>query len=68
MVKKFFMVYGIGQGPPSVEQRNRIDAEREAKRLAAKCPGVTFVVLEAVDAFIFETVRRVEVSPEEVPF
>ena len=47
----FWMVLGE-QGMPVYRHPSREDAEREARRLARKCPGAAFVVLEAVSATV----------------
>ena len=64
---KFWMVYGVNQGPAQVAQRTHGDAVAEAKRLAQKVPGAVFVVLEVVDAYTYEQpVTRLEV--DYIPF
>ena len=49
-MKPFWMVYGIGQGGPTVRHESEDKAQREADRLARANPGVTFVLLEATTA------------------
>ena len=49
-MKPFWMVYGIGQGGPTVRHETEDKAQREADRLARANPGVTFVLLEATKA------------------
>lgn len=48
---KFWMVYGIGQREPRYQHWTKVDAQKEASRLARNNPGTTFVVLAAVDAY-----------------
>lgn len=49
-MKPFWMVYGIGQGGPTVRHGTEDKAQREADRLARANPGVTYVLLEATKA------------------
>ena len=64
----FFMVYGEGQGAPSVRHDTFETAEREAKRLADRVPGVRFFVLSAVGyAKRVEPVEYVQLR-DYVPF
>lgn len=49
-MKPFWMVYGIGQGCPTVRHETEDKAQREADRLARANPGVTFVLMEATKA------------------
>jgi len=44
----FFMVYGDNQGAPTVKHESLENAEREARRLADRVPGVRFFVLQAI--------------------
>lgn len=64
---KFWMVYGINQGSPRYQHRTKEEAAKEARRLSQSSPGVTFVVLEAVDAFQAPTpeVQQLEIAPPE---
>lgn len=47
---KFWMVFGIGQREPRHQHWTKDAAQKEASRLALEHPGITFVVLAAVDA------------------
>jgi hypothetical protein len=44
--EKFWMV--VGDGPAAFRHKSRVDAVREARRLAGMNRGVMFVVVEAV--------------------
>lgn len=48
MTDIFWMIYGNGQGAPTMKHASRDDAEREAKRLARNNPGVQFYVLQTI--------------------
>lgn len=48
----FWMVVGIGSGPPTVQHTTKEVAVAEARRLARQVPDTVFVVLEAVEAFV----------------
>lgn len=48
---KFWMVYGLNQGAPNYRHHSLSSAQAEAKRLSKNNHGITFVVLEAVDAY-----------------
>ncbi|OMQ42040.1 hypothetical protein [Ensifer sp. 1H6] len=63
-IAKFWMVYGLGQGAPRYEHLSKAGAQIEAARLAKANPGVTFVVLAAVDAVTasMPAVSRVEIT------
>lgn len=75
---KFWMVYGLDRGAPRHRHWSKESAQNEAKRLASQTPGVTFVVLAAVDAFKaqiapVETVKlrkptQAELMDLEIPF
>lgn len=67
---KFWMVYGIGQGAPTVRHWSKDAARKEAQRLAECNPGVTFIVLAAVDGYTAErpTVTRVAITRDMIPF
>ena len=71
---KFWMVYGIGQREPRYQHHSKDAARGEALRLAGVHPGITFVVLAAVDAFRAKEpkpkrVKLVAVDPsDEIPF
>lgn len=64
MQETFYMV--VGAGPTNVRHPSREAAEREAKRLARGNPGVTFFVTMAIDGFVKDEVRRVELHPADV--
>lgn len=60
--ERFWMIYGVGQGAPTIRHESKGQALDEAKRLARNNPGITFVILEAVTAvtkneFVIETMR-----------
>lgn len=61
----FWMVYGIGQGGPTVRHKTRESAIAEAKRLARCNAEVGFVVLEATHHIIK---RDVDVTPIDPDF
>lgn len=74
----FWMVYGAGQGAPTMRHKSRMSAVSEAKRLARMVPDVAFFVLEATHHVIK---RDVEVTltdsdfaevgtspPDDIPF
>ncbi len=44
--RKFWMVYGLGHGAPTVRHKSEFSAINEAKRLARINPDVEFYVLE----------------------
>lgn len=50
-MNKFWMVYGLNRSSPTYKHYSKENAQEEAKRLAQKCPGETFVVLSAVAAY-----------------
>ncbi|MBR9764869.1 MAG: hypothetical protein GYB53_15410 [Rhodobacteraceae bacterium] len=68
MQEKFYMVKG--DGPTSVRHPSREIAEREAKRLARENPGTPFFVMMAVDGFVKDDVRHIDIRPPEaeIPF
>ena len=65
---KFWMVYGMGQGAPTHRHYTKVDAQNEAGRLALRNPGVTFVVLAAVDACCAKipTIDKVKIVRREL--
>lgn len=75
---KFWMIYGIYQGSPRYMHKTKESALQEASRLSKLSPGVTFVVLEAVDAFEADAPKvqqieigapqKVELSEDDIPF
>lgn len=58
---RFWMVWNKHGGAPTRAHDKKGAAEHEAKRLAAKNPGLTFVVLAAYTKF---KVDAVEPAPE----
>lgn len=70
--KKFWMVVGIGKGAPTRMHYRRDIAADEARRLARANPGVTFIVLEAVEAVTkreFDTLTyRAAQSGDDIDF
>lgn len=68
-VERYWMVHGIGMRMPTVKHFSREKARNEAQRLARESPGVTFVVLEAIQAFKIDQVpvRQVPIA-EPRPF
>jgi hypothetical protein len=48
MPTEFWMVYGLGQGAPTVQHSTFYFAKGEAHRLARNHPGIKFFVLRAV--------------------
>jgi hypothetical protein len=48
--QQFWMVFNPRSGAPTVRHPTKEKAETEARRLARKCPGETFFVLEAICA------------------
>lgn len=57
--RKFWMVYGIDTGAPTVMHETIYAAQQEAKRLARKADGTVFVVLEAVGAVVKDDLKTV---------
>lgn len=47
----FWMVYGMGQGAPTVRHDTSESAVAEARRLARANPGITFIVLASVRGY-----------------
>ena len=60
----FWMVHG--DGPTNFRHTTRESATAEAKRLARTNPGTTFYVLQAIDGFVRDEVRQIELDP--IPF
>ena len=68
MQETFYMVKG--DGPTNVRHASREIAEREAKRLARENPGTPFFVMMAIDGFVKDDVRHIDLhfSEPEIPF
>lgn len=66
----FWLVWGEGQGVPTVKHDTKAAARAEARRLARRAPGVRFVVLRATDAFEVEErpVRETVLVEDPLPF
>ncbi len=64
----FFMVYGYGQGTPTVIHDTFDQAATEAKRLADCHPGIRFYVLATVGAAEKVSVQFRKIDAEEIPF
>ena len=58
----FWMVHG--DGPSTMRHTTRESATAEAKRLARLTPGTAFFVLQAIDGFVRDEVRQIELAPE----
>ncbi len=69
---KFWMVYGLGSGAPTMRHETRSMAEDEARRLARNAPNITFFVLETVSVAkkVDVTLRRLDDPSydDEMPF
>lgn len=65
IMKRFWMVYGMGRATPSKIHDSYNDAHAECIRLCEKEPGVTFVVLESVSAMMVAkpVVQVVDITP-----
>lgn len=65
IMKRFWMVYGIGRATPSKMHDSYNEAHAECIRLCEKEPGVTFVVLESVKAMAVAKpiVQVVDITP-----
>ena len=67
----FYLVWREGS-VPTHRHTARVDAEREAHRLALKCPGTKFFVLEAVTTAVKNEVHIERLDGldggEEIPF
>lgn len=61
-MKPFWMVYGVGQGCPTVRHETEDKAQREADRLARANPGTTFVLLKATKAVRKRDLDRFDLS------
>lgn len=67
MIEPFFMIYGEGQGCPTIAHYRRADADREARRLATANPGVKFYVLASIMCALKIDVAVREIDPQESP-
>lgn len=67
---KFWMVYGMGQGAPTVRHHAEEHAVAEAKRLSRSHPGIRFFVLASVRGFqLADPVAEIAISdPEDLPW
>ncbi|BCH56022.1 hypothetical protein RvVAR031_36320 [Agrobacterium vitis] len=61
---RFYMVFNPAANPPTYMHGGKQSAIDEAKRLAAKCPGKRFFVLEALEAYQVDLPepRRIELG------
>jgi hypothetical protein len=68
-VKPFWMVYGMGQGAPTVRHASEEAAVAEATRLARRNPDVAFVVLAATHSVLKRDVEidRIDADFAEIP-
>lgn len=65
----FFMVYGEGQGAPTIRHADEETARKEAERLARNNRGVRFHVLHAFASVIStDIVWRDAVKRDDIPF
>ncbi|MEJ8308568.1 helix-turn-helix domain-containing protein [Agrobacterium larrymoorei] len=77
-IAKFWMIYGVYQRSPNYMHKTKESALQEAQRLSQLNPGVMFVVLESVDAFMADAPKvqqieigapqKVELSEDDIPF
>lgn len=66
MAPTFWMIYGMGQGAPTVRHETFGGAKAEAERLARQNQGIEFYILQAIGR-----TRRVDVEYaecDEIPF
>lgn len=68
-LQKFWMVYGLDQGAPTVRHQAEHIATAEAKRLARNNPGIEFYVLQSTHRAVKSDVvlERIE-EDEKLPF
>lgn len=64
----FFMVYGLGQGAPTLCHPSFESAKAESERLAAKHPGITFYVLASVGKARRVDVEFTPIDLDPIPF
>jgi hypothetical protein len=63
----FWMVWNPQGSQPTAKHYQRTDALAEAERLARKCPGETFYVLEATELRRVDAMQRIPLV-HELPF
>lgn len=68
MDEGFWMVYGLGQGQPTVRHKTHDSAKDEARRLAAKHPGIEFFVMAAIGVAKKIDVEYRELNADYAPF
>lgn len=56
-MNRFWVVWNEQGGNPTVQHSQKSEAMREAKRLAIKCPGQQFHVLESACTVVKDDVR-----------
>lgn len=66
-MRQFWMVYGEGQGAPTVKHASMNLAKGEAERLARQHPGTKFYVLRAIGSAERSDVTFT-VLDDEIPF
>lgn len=65
----FWMVYGWGQGAPTVRHMTEDSAIAEARRLSRANAGVRFFVLASVKGFqLADPVEAIEIIDPDRPF
>jgi len=62
------MIYGLGQGVPTVVHDSIESANREAERLARSVPGTPFYVLATVGCAIKADVEFRQINVDDIPF
>lgn len=70
-MNRFWVVWNERGGSPTVQHAQKSEAMREARRLAVKCPGEQFHVLESVCTIVKDDVRVISHDgerDEDVPF
>lgn len=65
---KFWMVWNEGRMPPRKKHPSRLEAEKEAERLAKYQPGDKFIVLEAIAMVSLGKLNWTVFEPEDLPF
>jgi len=66
--KQFWTVWNPNGRVPMVQHETERSATQEAERLAKQCQGEAFFVLEAVSSRCVNSMHRVNLRPEELPF